>query len=494
MDNSQQSAEHMNIDEDDEMDEVGLDWDFESEEDNGPFNPRLREAVGEIEDMVISFLSQLSALGRSNRASDSESEDIESSRTHRTKSKLKLQLVDRTKGGFGSTAFKCMKYPKKSVKGSIRPMAQLFRVLDLTHEALVENVPATKRDIFYKDVPLFKSQRTVDSLIDDLAATFELERSDLNIRATAKGLVCGSGLVVHLHTGETVQVNDTEGTLIPVGEDIKSFGIDSDAVFQTLCRLRLALHPSLPGRGLIITGKGYPDIATRHLVKTLADALPSQIPILMMVDGDPYGIDILSVYKYGSRSLQHENTKLAAERVVWLGLCASELESFGVLRDSLLPITKHDEAKALSMLRRPAAVMPNKWRKELMHMLHSRRKAEIEVLSTAIVDPKLDGFRQSRFDAQNDNFDANLVVGHTNSITACSTSSDTSSTATPFSSPKGASSSYSSPFTSPPSSPPFLPSLSLAPSHAPLMRYLLYKITESVSAARARAKHDDYFT
>lgn len=60
-------------------------------------------------------------------------------------------------------------------------LAQLFRVLDLTHEALVDGVPGTKRqvsvriltayptqsyvlrDMYYKDVPLFKTQRVVDN-------------------------------------------------------------------------------------------------------------------------------------------------------------------------------------------------------------------------------------------------------------------------------------------------------------------------------------------
>ena len=58
----------------------------------------------------------------------------------------------------------------------------------------------TTRDIYYKDVPLFKSQKIVDSvkilivfchsqyllvqLVDDIAATFDLERSDLNIVET----------------------------------------------------------------------------------------------------------------------------------------------------------------------------------------------------------------------------------------------------------------------------------------------------------------------
>ncbi|KAG6828805.1 hypothetical protein H0H92_006687 [Tricholoma furcatifolium] len=127
-------------------------------------------------------------------------------------------------------------------------------------------------------------------------------------------------------------------------------------------------------------GKGYPDIATRQFVKTLGDVLHPRIPILAIVDGDPYGIDILSVYKFGSRSLQHENAKLAAERIIWLGLKPSELTSVGIDRDKLLQITKHDEAKvsthltyptsaqltlmnqAFSLLRRSADVMPADWR------------------------------------------------------------------------------------------------------------------------------------
>ncbi|GLB45082.1 putative DNA topoisomerase IV alpha subunit [Lyophyllum shimeji] len=479
----------------------------------GPSNRRSSEAIDGLEDMVISFLLQLSSFGRTSRdrggsdvMDDSGSEDIPTHpKSHRNKSKIELQLVDRGREGpGGSTAFKCVKFPRRCTRGSIRPMAQLLRVLDLTHEALVDDVPATKRDIYYKDVPLFKSQRIVDSLVDDLAATLELERSDLNIRATSKGLICGSGLVIHLYTGDVVQIHDTEGTLIPVGEDIKSFGVDTrvawvlvlekEAVFQTLCRLKFACHASLPGCGLIITGKGYPDIATRHLVKTLADGLPSSIPILCMVDADPYGIDILSVYKYGSRALHHEHAKLAAERIQWLGLRSSELETFGVDRDRLLQITKHDETKALAMLRRPAVTMPRNWRKELMHMLHGRRKAEIEVLSTTRLELQVYALNRQSSNTQNEALSPDAKTKPEachNDQTPCSPLSDTGSSATSFFSPTGteASHSYSSPLASPPSSPPTpASSKSLTPSHTPLMRYLVYKITESVTSARARAR------
>lgn len=80
-----------------------------------------------------------------------------------------------------------------------------------------------------------------------------------------------------------------------------------------------------------------------------------------LVDGDAYGLDILSVYRYGSQSMRHENEKLAAHRIQWLGVRASELTEYGaswstisfpkrfhsldIHLDALIPITKHDEKK-----------------------------------------------------------------------------------------------------------------------------------------------------
>jgi len=46
---------------------------------------------------------------------------------------------------------------------------------------------------------------------------------------------------------------------------------------------------------------------------------------MALVDADPYGLDILSVYNYGSKALKHENERLAAGgKVVWIGVLATE--------------------------------------------------------------------------------------------------------------------------------------------------------------------------
>lgn len=49
------------------------------------------------------------------------------------------------------------------------------------------------------------------------------------------------------------------------------------------------------------------DIATRHMIKYLS-IQNSQMPILALVDGDPYGLDIYAVYKWGSHVSEEATT------------------------------------------------------------------------------------------------------------------------------------------------------------------------------------------
>lgn len=47
---------------------------------------------------------------------------------------------------------------------------------------------------------------------------------------------------------------------------------------------------------------------------------------MALVDADPYGLDILSVYNYGSKALRHEDERLSSNgKIKWLGIYSSEL-------------------------------------------------------------------------------------------------------------------------------------------------------------------------
>ncbi|KZT11079.1 uncharacterized protein LAESUDRAFT_643958 [Laetiporus sulphureus 93-53] len=178
-----------------------LDNAHQQDMDNCELEDEELNAVDRIENLILSLMSQLS---------DCISQSPDSVEKKKEK-KVVLKLADRRKSSTnGFYATRTMKYPQRRQGGSIKPFAQLLRVADLMHEALHEDVPTTKRDMYYKDVQLFKSQSVVDRVVDDLAATFELGRADLHVRASSKGLVSGYGLVMHLQDGNCIEVHTAE--------------------------------------------------------------------------------------------------------------------------------------------------------------------------------------------------------------------------------------------------------------------------------------------
>ncbi|KAL1908157.1 endodeoxyribonuclease [Sporothrix stenoceras] len=58
---------------------------------------------------------------------------------------------------------------------------QVLSILQLSHQALLSGTFVTKRNIFYQYRELFRDQRVVDGLVDDIAYTLSLGRDSLNI-------------------------------------------------------------------------------------------------------------------------------------------------------------------------------------------------------------------------------------------------------------------------------------------------------------------------
>ncbi|GAA5950306.1 hypothetical protein JCM21900_001109 [Sporobolomyces salmonicolor] len=284
-------------------------------------------------------------------------------------------------------------FPRKlgqegNIRLGARELACLLKVAATVLDGLKSRIVSTKRDIYYRDVALFVKQQTVDSIVEDLAATLQVRRSDLNIIAASKGLF--SGALKIFMADETELAGSSQGTLIPPDQAIEHIEnedlnwvlvVEKEAVFRTLISAGLTSNEEL-GHGVVLTGKGYPDLATRELVKRLADDLPS-IPLLFLVDSDPHGLEILSTYVLGSSSLSHDAANLAIGpgRANWVGIKPSEWDSMGVKREELLLMSAADRKKAGAMVRREW--WPAEWRKELEYMLHLSRKAEIEALSSS---------------------------------------------------------------------------------------------------------------
>ncbi|KAI9315689.1 Spo11/DNA topoisomerase VI subunit A [Dichotomocladium elegans] len=194
-------------------------------------------------------------------------------------------------------------------------LAQFLTVIDIIHEALASNVVVSKRDIFYRDVKLFRNQSIVDKIVENISRAFNVPRSSLNVTAASKGLLFGparltlkNGKTIHCSDDRNTDVeycNDEQGVLIPPISQIAQMECNADylLVVEKEASFRHLVSTgfnTVPPKGILITGKGYPDIATRHMVRYLADSDPS-LPLFALVDNDPHGLDIFRVYKWGSQ-------------------------------------------------------------------------------------------------------------------------------------------------------------------------------------------------
>jgi len=252
----------------------------------------------------------------------------------------------------------------------------------------------------YRDPALFGNQATVDRYVDDIAFTFSVARSALNVTAVAKGLVVGA-MSFCRRDGSTVDAAmDREGILVPNLKDILSVDlsnvnwilvVEKEASFRSIAAS--GFWDRLGAEGVLMTGKGYPDIATRALLHFLSTPSPqngfASPPVYGLADFDPDGLAILSVYKHGSIALAHESAELRVPQLRWLGLRSEHVMIGGEgaqASQGLLTLTVRDRRKARKMLEREVAAEEggrlSDESRELQNMLMLNVKAELQLLDS----------------------------------------------------------------------------------------------------------------
>jgi meiotic recombination protein SPO11 len=133
-------------------------------------------------------------------------------------------------------------------------------------------------------------------------------------------------------------------------------------------------------RCIVITAKGQPDVATRLFLRKLKDTL--RIPVLCLVDSDPYGLKILSVYMSGSKSMSYDSASLTTPDIKWLGVRPSDLDKYGIPEQCRLAMSDGDIKTGQELLNEPFIKHNEAWVKELKIMLRTKVKAEIQSLSS----------------------------------------------------------------------------------------------------------------
>ncbi|KAL6570850.1 hypothetical protein OROGR_000400 [Orobanche gracilis] len=226
-----------------------------------------------------------------------------------------------------------------------RRLDALLRVLLIVQQLLRENKHGSKRDIYYMHPSVFKVQ--------------------------SPQLECGNGLVMGwLRFAEAGRIFDCINSPnmahhIPVHvedvEDIISVSeyilvVEKESVFQRLA------NDHFCRQNRCIVGRGYPDIPTRRFLHLLMEKL--LLPVYCLVDCDPYGIDILTTYRFGSMHMSYDSKSLRLPEMRWLGALPSDCQRYQLPEQCFLPLTAEESERS-----------------ELQLLLDRGVKFEIEALS-----------------------------------------------------------------------------------------------------------------
>lgn len=161
--------------------------------------------------------------------------------------------------------------------------------------------------------------------------------------------------------------------------------IEKEATFRSIAAS--SFWHNVVSEGVLITGKGYPDLSTRAMLHYMSTPKPSNafssVPVYAMIDCDPDGLAILSVYKNSSIALAHEGANLCVPQLCWLGLRLEQLDTTSKdlhASQGLMRLTERDRKKAKKMLE---SCDDEETASALQQMLSLNLKAELQILDAS---------------------------------------------------------------------------------------------------------------
>ncbi|CAH9077412.1 unnamed protein product [Cuscuta epithymum] len=289
-----------------------------------------------------------------------------------------------------SSIFLSYSYCTRSLmrENTAKSFVRVWKVMEMCYQVLnQEGKKVTQRELFYKllcdSQEYFKTQLQVNSTIQDLVALLQCSRYSLGIMASSRGAVSGR-LLLQEPNQVSADCSACGSSGYAISGDLsvlEKLVLKSDARYIIVVEKHAIFHRLTEDRifnqipCILITAKGYPDIATRFLLHRMSRELFG-IPILGLVDWNPAGLAILCTFKYGSIGMGLEAFRYACN-VKWLGLRKGDIEKL-VPEESLVPLKQRDHQIAKSLL--SSEVLQDNYKEELALMVENERRAEIEAL------------------------------------------------------------------------------------------------------------------
>ena len=252
------------------------------------------------------------------------------------------------------------------------------------------------RGMFYKGLhtiqgakgeKTFAAQDESDGILEDLEVALGSLREELHVFAENRGAMVGNVTVVDKGDEIDCRRMGSGGYAIPsiTESDVIQFKkIDADFVLHVekgTVWNRFNEDRFWETHHCILThGGGQPPRGVRRLLQRFS--AEAKLPVICLLDCDPWGHYIYSVIKQGSISLAFESQRLAIPDAKFLGIRAKDYVQCKLTDDVQIELNDNDKKRAGEIANYPWFKENKAWQKEIEQMLSNGFKMEVESLIT----------------------------------------------------------------------------------------------------------------
>ncbi len=233
----------------------------------------------------------------------------------------------------------------------------------------------------------FEGQEESDPILEDLEVSLNALREELHVFAEPRGGMVGNITVVD--KGDEIDCRRMGSG----GYQMPSI-VEPDVIQFKKCEAKFVLHVEKgtvwqrfnedrfwEKHNCILThGAGQPPRGCRRLLQRFNQEL--KLPIICLLDCDPWGHYIYSVIKQGSISLAFESSRLAIPEAKFLGIRAKDYDECDLSEAVKIDLSDNDKKRANEIAAYPWFKDHKPWQREIAHMLRNGFKMEVESLIT----------------------------------------------------------------------------------------------------------------
>jgi len=231
----------------------------------------------------------------------------------------------------------------------------------------------------------FDTQDESDPILEDLEVALGSLREELHIFADNRGAMVGNITVVD--NGDEIDCRRMGSG----GYAIPSI-VEPDVIQFKKCDAEFVLHVEKgtvwnrfnedrfweTNKCILTHGGGQPPRGVRRLLQRFSQQL--KLPIICLLDCDPWGHYIFSVIKQGSISLAFESSRLAIPEARFLGIRAKDYEACELPDTVKIDLNDNDKKRASEIAAYPWFKDNKDWQKEIAKMVSNGFKMEVESL------------------------------------------------------------------------------------------------------------------